>query len=114
MSNRRPKCRFRLVTPIASSVAIRDIPARGADAGQWLGWVVAALVISLYAWTLARYAVNFPNADDFSQILAVPYYVGAKPTFWEKLALRLLVVGRAPDRHSSSGGTHPGGSSSEA
>ncbi len=46
---------------------------------------MAALVISLYAWTLARYAVNFPNADDFSQILAVPHYVAAKRTFWEQL-----------------------------
>jgi hypothetical protein len=51
-----------------------------------LGWVAAFLLAASHAWMLNRYAVNFPNADDFTQLLAVPGYVEHTPGFANKVA----------------------------
>jgi hypothetical protein len=51
-----------------------------------LGWAAAALLTASHAWMLNRYAVNFPTADDFTQLLAVPGYVEHTPTFAGKVA----------------------------
>ena len=49
------------------------------------GWIVAACLCALYAAMLRRYAVDFPCADDFGQILAVPHYVRYAQTLQAKL-----------------------------
>jgi hypothetical protein len=53
------------------------------------GWAAALLLTAFHAWMLNRYAVNFPTADDFTQLLAVPGYVEHTPTFIGKLAYLL-------------------------
>lgn len=55
---------------------------------QGLCWTAAAALIVAYVAMFRRYAVDFPQADDFSQILAVPYYFSLQPT--PRDALRFL------------------------
>ena len=49
------------------------------------GWIVAAGLLAVYAAMLRRYAVDFPYADDFAQLLAVPHYVRYAHTLQGKL-----------------------------
>ena len=51
-----------------------------------VGWAIAAALVFAYAATLRRYAINFPWADDFTQLLNVPFNVAHAPTLEEKLA----------------------------
>ncbi|NDP41440.1 MAG: hypothetical protein GZ089_01775 [Aromatoleum sp.] len=68
-------------------MAPRDPTGAGyGEPRELLGWLVAAIIVSLYVGTLVRYSVNFPNADDFGQILAVPHYFAAKSTLAEQVA----------------------------
>ncbi|HEY7945482.1 MAG TPA: hypothetical protein VIH15_13340, partial [Casimicrobiaceae bacterium] len=51
-----------------------------------LGWLLAAVLALVHAWSLHRYAVNFPFQDDFTQFVAVPDHVEQLPTLREKIA----------------------------
>src|SRR4051812_29335686 len=42
--------------------------------------VACAALIALYSCVFARYAVDFPRVDDYSQLLAVPYQVSLEPS----------------------------------
>ena len=46
-------------------------------------WAVAVLAFLGYAWMFRSFAVDFPNADDYSQLLAVPYYFAMERSFWD-------------------------------
>ena len=61
--------------------------ARGFKNWSWskLGWATALVLAACHAWMLNRYSVNFPSADDFTQLLAVPGYVANSPTFADKV-----------------------------
>jgi hypothetical protein len=52
-----------------------------------VGWSLAAALLVAYAAMLRRYSVNFPYADDFTQLLAVPHYFALSETLSEKLKL---------------------------
>ncbi len=52
---------------------------------QPLGWALATALVGAYVWMFSRYAVDFPVADDWTQILPVPYYFGIQPTAWKAL-----------------------------
>ncbi|HEY5365795.1 MAG TPA: hypothetical protein VIL19_04920, partial [Casimicrobiaceae bacterium] len=49
-------------------------------------WVLAALLTLTYLWMLNHYVVNFPMADDFTQILAIPGYFEHTDGFGNKIA----------------------------
>jgi hypothetical protein len=51
-----------------------------------LSWAAVATLITLHAVRLARFAVDWPFHDDFTQILAVPGYLAHMPTLPERLA----------------------------
>src|SRR5690349_19865389 len=54
-----------------------------------LCWIASALLLAAYACVFTRYAVDFPRVDDYSQLLAVPYYVSLEPTAADALAYLL-------------------------
>ena len=64
-------------SPDASALRIADRVA----------WIVAATLLGFQLASLARYAVNWPLHDDFTQILAVPGYLVQLQSPGEKLAL---------------------------
>jgi len=49
-------------------------------------WLIAAAVLLAYALTLARYGVNFPGADDYAQILNIPFNFAHASTLRAKAA----------------------------
>jgi len=53
-----------------------------------LCWLASLALLAAYVCVFARYAVNYPRVDDYSQLLAVPYYVSLEPTVAD--ALRYL------------------------
>ena len=50
-------------------------------------WIAAASIVALHAALLARFAVDWPLHDDFTQIVAIPGYLVQLPTLREKIAL---------------------------
>jgi len=53
-----------------------------------LCWLASFALLAAYACVFSRYAVNFPRVDDYSQLLAVPYYVSLEASASE--AIRYL------------------------
>jgi hypothetical protein len=49
----------------------------------------ASALLALHVWMLNRYAVDFPSADDYTQILAVPGFVRYSPTAHDAIAYLL-------------------------
>lgn len=52
---------------------------------EWIGWIVAGSLIAVSIGLLYRYAVNFPHADDFSQLLIVPREYLNMSTLWDRV-----------------------------
>ncbi len=50
-----------------------------------VGWLLAGCLLVVYAVMLGRYSVDFPAADDFTQILAAPFNVAHALTLHAKL-----------------------------
>jgi len=55
-------------------------PRSPGSALRALCWLASFALLAAYACVFARYAVNFPRVDDYSQLLAVPYYVSLEPS----------------------------------
>jgi hypothetical protein len=50
-----------------------------------LTWIATAALLAIHAERLARFAVDWPFYDDFTQILAVPGYLATMPSIVERL-----------------------------
>jgi len=51
-----------------------------------LAWIATVALLAIHAERLARFAVDWPFHDDFTQILAVPGYLATMPSIAERLA----------------------------
>lgn len=61
------------------------LPHRARVVVRTLCWAASLLLLAAYACLFRRYAVDLPRADDYSQILAVPYYFSLQSTLAERL-----------------------------
>jgi hypothetical protein len=69
-----------------NSMDSRSLIVLARELGAGICWLLAGLLVVLHARSLHHFAVNFPHADDFTQILCVPYYVALQESLAEKIA----------------------------